>query len=49
MSTTLAVYGHLFDGVDDRLDDMLETTRAQNGGAHGRALQAASSSDDAGA
>lgn len=46
VSTTLAVYGHLFDGVDDRLDDMLETTRAQNRGAHGRALQAASSPDD---
>lgn len=27
VTTTLAVYGHLFEGVDDRLDDLLEQTQ----------------------
>jgi hypothetical protein len=29
MTTTLAVYGHLFPGTDDRLDGILEDARRQ--------------------
>jgi len=28
VTTTLAVYGHLFPGTDERLDGLLEATRA---------------------
>jgi len=32
VTTTLSVYGHLFDGTDEKLDAILEATRNRGGG-----------------